>query len=126
MEEPTNSLSGEPQGPDGDLRSWGPFRIVEKLGHGAFGEVYRAWDAALAREVALKILRPTAKGDDYKSVRAAIDALNEATMRLAELMMDSAVSEAIKGQTMQGAGEKLGSGPSAPHPIAPAEFEHKH
>ena len=66
------------------------------------------------------------EGDDYKSVRAAIDALNEATMRLAELMMDSAVSEAIKGQTMQGAGEKLGSGPSAPHPIAPAEFEHKH
>jgi molecular chaperone DnaK (HSP70) len=65
-------------------------------------------------------------GEDYKTVRAAIDALNEGTMRLAELMMDSAVSEAIKGKTMQGAGEKVGSGPSAPHPIAPAEFEHKH
>jgi hypothetical protein len=40
-------------------------------------------------------------------------------------MMDSAVSEAIKGKTMTGAGVDLGDGPSAPHPIAPAEFEHK-
>ena len=70
-------------------------------------------------------LREAKSGDDYKTVRAAIDALNEGTMRLAELMMDSAVSEAIKGKTMSGADSDLGSGPSAPHPIAPAEFEHK-
>ncbi|PYX99280.1 MAG: hypothetical protein DMG63_09310, partial [Acidobacteria bacterium] len=62
---------------------------------------------------------------DYRTVRAAIDALNEGTMRLAELMMDSAVSDAIKGKTMSGADSELGQGPSAPHPIAPAEFEHK-
>ena len=65
-------------------------------------------------------------GEDYKAIRAAIDALNEGTMRLAELMMDSAVSGAIKGKTMTGADESIGAGPSAPHPIAPAEFEHKH
>jgi molecular chaperone DnaK (HSP70) len=65
-------------------------------------------------------------GDDYKAIRSAIDELNQATMRMAELMMDSAVASAIKGKTMSGADEELGTGPSAPHPIAPAEFEHKH
>ena len=64
-------------------------------------------------------------GEDYKTIRAAIDALNEGTMRLAEMMMDSAVTEAIGGKTMAGAREDLGAGPTAPHPIAPAEFEHK-
>jgi len=70
-------------------------------------------------------LREAQQGEDYKTVRAAIDALNEGTMRLAELMMDSAVSDAIKGKTMSGADSDFGEGPSAPHPIAPAEFEHK-
>jgi molecular chaperone DnaK len=70
-------------------------------------------------------LKEAKSGEDYKTIRAAIDALNEGTMRLAELMMDSAVTDAIKGKTMTGADEHVGAGPSAPHPIAPAEFEHK-
>jgi hypothetical protein len=37
--------------------------------------------------------------------------------------MDSAVSSAVKGKTMARAGSDLGEGPSAPHPIAPAEFD---
>ena len=37
--------------------------------------------------------------------------------------MDSAVSGAMKVQTMQQAGEGMGPGPSAPHAFAPAEFE---
>jgi serine/threonine protein kinase/Tfp pilus assembly protein PilF len=37
---------------------WGPFRLIEKVGQGAFGEVYRAWDPTLEREVALKLLLP--------------------------------------------------------------------
>ena len=71
-------------------------------------------------------LNQARSGDDYKAIRSAIDELNQVTMRMAELMMDSAVADAIKGKTMRGAGEELGTGPSAPHPIAPAEFEHKH
>ncbi len=59
--------------------------------------------------------------DDYQAMRNAIDALNQGTMRLAELMMDSAVSTALKGKTMDQA--DMGEGPDAPHPVAKAEFE---
>ena len=37
--------------------SWGPFTLRRRIGRGTFGSVYLAWDAALEREVALKILR---------------------------------------------------------------------
>jgi molecular chaperone DnaK len=59
--------------------------------------------------------------DDYHAIRKAIEALNQGTTRLAEVMMDSAVSTALKGKTMEQA--DIGEGPSAPHPVAKAEFE---
>jgi len=59
--------------------------------------------------------------DDYQAIRKAIDALNQGTMRLAELMMDTAVSSALKGKNMDEA--DLGEGPTAPHPMAKAEFK---
>jgi len=61
------------------------------------------------------------EGEDYHAIRGSVDALNQATMRLAELMMDSAVASALKGKTMENA--DLGEGPAAPHPIGKAEFE---
>jgi molecular chaperone DnaK (HSP70) len=66
-------------------------------------------------------LQGTKNGDDYDAIRKAIDALNQGTMRLAELMMDSAVNTALKGKTMDDA--DMGEGPTAPHPMAKAEFE---
>ena len=36
--------------------TWGPLRLLERVGRGTFGEVYRAWDPRLDREVALKLL----------------------------------------------------------------------
>jgi len=59
--------------------------------------------------------------EDYQAIRKAIDLLNQGTMRLAELMMDDAVSTALKGKKMDEA--DVGEGPSAPHPVAKAEFE---
>jgi Fe-S protein assembly chaperone HscA len=59
--------------------------------------------------------------EDYQAIRKAIDALNQGTMRLAELMMDSAVSVALIGKTMDEA--DMGEGPTPPHPMAPPEFE---
>ena len=67
------------------------------------------------------VLRTDAATEDYKKIRTAIDALNKATTRLAELMMDSAVTSALKGKDM--AKTEIEDGPSAPHPFAPAEFE---
>ena len=37
---------------------WGDLRLLSELGHGGFGRVYRAWDESLAREVALKVIKP--------------------------------------------------------------------
>jgi len=68
-----------------------------------------------------KALIEVNKEDDYQAIRKAIDALNQCTMRLAELMMDTAVSSALKGKTMDET--DLGEGPTAPHPMAKAEFK---
>ncbi|HEY4961680.1 MAG TPA: Fe-S protein assembly chaperone HscA [Terriglobales bacterium] len=59
--------------------------------------------------------------DAYQAIRTAIDALNQATMHLAELMMDTAVTSALKGQNMETA--NVGEGPASPHPIAKAEID---
>lgn len=68
-----------------------------------------------------KALFAVKEEDDYAAIRKAIDALNQGTMRLADLMMDTAVSTALKGKKMDDT--DLGEGPSAPHPMAKAEFE---
>ena len=66
-------------------------------------------------------LNAVTQHDDYRAIRTAIDALNQATMHLAELMMDSAVTSALKGQNMETA--NVGEGPASPHPIAKAEID---
>ena len=66
-------------------------------------------------------LRALLSGEDYQAIRKAIEALNQGTMRLAELMMDTAVASVLKGKTMDTA--DVGEGPNAPHPVAKADFE---
>ena len=48
----------------GEGDTWGHLRLLERVGAGAFGEVFRAWDTRLDREVALKLL--TASPDPDK------------------------------------------------------------
>ena len=68
-------------------------------------------------------LKASVMGGDYKVTRAAIERLDKATRRFAELMMDSAVTGALGGKTMQAAGESIGEGPTAPHPFAKADID---
>jgi len=89
------------------------------------GRTNPAWQllSATEREQIAKLenaLRSVMEQDDYQAIRNAVDALNQGTMRLAELMMDSAVSGALKGKKMDET--DFGEGPEAPHPIAPAEI----
>ena len=46
------------------LESWSSLELIEKVGEGGFGETYRARDPGLEREVALKLLKPEASGDE--------------------------------------------------------------
>ena len=44
--------------------TWGGFNLLTRVGFGGFGEVYRAWDSHLQREVALKLLLPGVVGGE--------------------------------------------------------------
>jgi len=62
-------------------------------------------------------------GSDMTAIRNATLALDKATQRLAELMMDAAVSTALRGKTMNAAREELDEAVTSPHAMAPAEFK---
>ncbi len=107
----------------GTLAAWGPFRLLEKVGEGAFGEVYRAWDSRLDREVALKLL-PAGVDDRTAGVSAFLreGALlarvrhpNVVTIYGAERIGDriGLWMEFVKGRTLEqmlGSGARLQSG----------------
>jgi molecular chaperone DnaK/molecular chaperone HscA len=92
------------------------------------GKKHAAWtmltpDEIETIEAGIQQLTGSAAGGSYKVIRAEIERLDKATRRFAELMMDTEVMGAMKGQTMQAAGANLGEAPTAPHPFAKAEFE---
>ncbi|MGH9239965.1 MAG: protein kinase domain-containing protein [Vicinamibacterales bacterium] len=61
VSEPAPTVDGE------QAEFWGPLRLLEHVGRGSFGDVYRAWDTRLDREVALKLLRRS----DHDDARAS-------------------------------------------------------
>ncbi len=91
------------------------------------GRKHEAWQKLTADEIAkieqgINELKASVQGGDYKLIRQSIERLDNATRRFAELMMDTAVSGAMKGKTMSAAGQSMGEGPTAPHPFAKAQM----
>jgi Tol biopolymer transport system component len=95
----------------------GPYEIVSLLGEGSSGQVYRAWDPRLEREVALKVLRQRSETDPARVRRfigeaRAASALNHPNI---VTVFDAAVdgdtpfivSELVDGKSLR---EELGRG----------------
>jgi molecular chaperone DnaK len=87
-----------------------------------------AWGQLTSEEIMLidaarDRLSAVTPGEDLTALREATLALDRATQRLAELMMDAAVTTAIRGKSMSEAGDDFDDSITAPHPMAPAEFK---
>src|SRR5579883_2928453 len=88
--------------------SIGPYRITGKLGAGGMGEVYRARDSKLNRDVAIKILPPAFSGDAQymqrfereAQVLASLNHPNIATIYGVE--QGAIVMELVEGEDVQG------------------------
>ena len=75
----------------------GPYQIVKPLGTGGMGEVYRAHDARLVRDVAIKVLPSDLSGDPLRRQRfereaRAIAALNHPHICILHDIGDQAAS----------------------------------
>ncbi len=91
-------------------QQWGHLRILERIGRGAFGAVYRAWDSRLDREVALKLLPAPRALDDRSStiieegrLLARVRHANVVTIHGAERIGDQIGlwMELVRGQTLE-------------------------
>src|SRR5580700_9824647 len=86
----------------------GPFEILAPLGSGGMGEVYRAKDTKLKREVALKVLPDSFARDPERMARFQREAevlasLNHPNIAQIYGVEDRAlVMELVEGQTLQG------------------------
>src|SRR6516164_5944378 len=96
----------------------GPYEIVAPLGAGGMGEVYRAHDSRLGRDVAIKILPAAVAKDADRLQRFEQEARTIAALNHPNILgihdiatLDSApylVSELLEGQTLR---QKLDAGP---------------
>jgi eukaryotic-like serine/threonine-protein kinase len=96
----------------------GPYRVLDKLGEGGMGEVYRAQDTRLHREVAIKVLPPLMASDPdrigrFEQEARATAALNHPNIvALYDIGNERGtayvVSELLTGATLR---ERIAAGP---------------
>jgi Tol biopolymer transport system component len=103
-----SAQSGAPQ-------EWGGFRLIERIGCGVFGEVWRAYDPQLDREVALKLIPAETDADAQRVLQegrllAKVSHPNVATVfgaRVEDGDVGMAM-EFVRGEDLQ---SRMGSGP---------------
>src|SRR5712692_3402981 len=95
----------------------GKYRIVEKLGRGGMGTVYKAIDETLDREVAIKVLNPGLEDSDLmkrfrveattlaKLNHPEIATIYELTRADSDLLM---VMEFVRGETLDELSKRCG------------------
>ncbi|HEY8181897.1 MAG TPA: protein kinase, partial [Thermoanaerobaculia bacterium] len=93
-------------------RQFGPHRIVSRLGAGGMGEVYRAHDDELDRDVAIKTLPPEFARDPERMVRFRREARTLASLNHPNIAaiygleesgdLDCLVLELVEGETLRG------------------------
>ncbi len=104
--------------PERSGQTWGPLRVLEPIGSGAFGHVYRAWDTTLDRDVALKLLPAALDAGDARAssiiqegrLLARVRHPNVVTIYGAERIGDTVGlwMERIDGETVE---QRLAQGP---------------
>ena len=78
----------------------GPYELLSPLGAGGMGEVYRARDTRLGREVAIKTVRQEFSGR-FQSEARAISALNHPHIcTLHDMGANYLVMELVEGDTL--------------------------
>jgi predicted Ser/Thr protein kinase len=104
----------------------GKYRILDRIGRGGMGTVYRATDETLDRDVAIKVLNPDLGDPEvlkrFRAEAVALARLNhpgiatiyELTRHEDDLLM---VMEFVRGETLQELSERLG-------PLAPPQAVH--
>jgi TolB-like protein/predicted Zn-dependent protease len=100
----------------------GPYEVVELIASGGMGEVYRARDGRLERDVAVKVLPPSFRGDARRLRRfhqeaRSVGALNHPNIvAVYDVGMEDAVpfvvSELLEGETLRGRLDREGALPA--------------
>ena len=107
----------------------GPYEIVSRIGAGGMGEVYRARDPRLGREVAIKVLPSSVAADPsrlhrFEQEARAVAALSHpnvlAIFDIGTGEVAFLVTELLDGDTLRA---RLGSGPIPPKPSVAAALQ---
>ena len=103
-------LTADPEGPSRTPRVWKHLIVLDKIGEGSFGAVYRAYDPRLEIDVALKLL-PLSAGAQRPSDRFLVEAQLLARIRHPNVVTVHGVDETpdhlgiwmefVKGKTLE-------------------------
>jgi serine/threonine protein kinase/Tol biopolymer transport system component len=111
MWRPTRRLVPSPNDIKMIGQTLGHYRVLEEIGSGGMGEVYRATDDRLGRDVAIKVLKPTVAQDRDRLRRFELEARSAALLNHPNIvaiydigMHEGApyiVSELLRGRTLR-------------------------